>query len=367
MPDRKQPVLVVFGGRSAEHEISILSARFVVASLDPERFEPLLCAIDKRGRWHWLAELPTGDARTVRIDERAPAAALVPADSDRPFALIDGSGARHAFDVAFPVLHGPYGEDGTIQGLFEMYGIPYVGSGVSASALGMDKVQQKRIFERVELPVLPYCSFFTDSYARFPEETLAECRALGFPLFVKPANMGSSLGVSKVRSEAELGPAIARALELDTTVLVERGLPAPREIEIALLGDESRQRAADPGEIVVEHRDGFYSYDAKYLDADGARLVLPADLTLLERAVATGLAGKAFRALGCTGLARVDLFFADGEWYLNEVNTMPGFTEISMYPRMWANSGVGGRELVTRLIELGCERHARRAALCTSR
>jgi D-alanine-D-alanine ligase len=350
----KRTVLVVFGGRSAEHEISILSARFVVSSLDRDRFEPVLCGIDPHGRWHWLDALPEGDARTVRIDESAPLAVIQP-----------GAPGYRPVDIAFPVLHGPFGEDGTIQGLFEMLGTPYVGSGVTASAIGMDKLQQKRIFERLELPVAPYVTLRARDFARDANAQIDAATELGFPMFVKPANMGSSLGVSKATGRAGLRDAIQLAFEFDDTVLVERGLPKVREIEVAILGNDD-PRASEPGEITVTHRDGFYSYDAKYLD-DGAELSVPAKLSSEEAARVRDLALRAFTALGCAGLARVDMFVSEGSVVLNEVNTMPGFTSISMYPRLWQHAGIGGRQLVTRLVELGFERHARRTALRTSR
>ncbi len=364
-----QTVLVLFGGRSAEHEISLVSARFVIDSLDRARFEPLLCGIDKHGRWHWLteAELPASrDPREVRVDERAPLAWIAPMPAvGRPLLQREGA-APLPFDVVFPVMHGPQGEDGCLQGLLELAAVPYVGSGVTASAVGMDKLQQKRIFAQAELPIVPYLAFDHADYARDAGKWLAAAAELGFPLFVKPANMGSSLGVSKVDRPDDLRAAVGLALELDTVAVVERGLPSPREVELAVLGNEDA-RASEPGEIVVRHRDGFYSYDAKYLDADGAELHVPAEVSPTEKVSLQLLALRAFRALGCAGMARVDLFLAGGEVYLNEVNTIPGFTAISMYPRLWAASGVPGRELVTRLVELGCERHALRQKLRTSR
>jgi D-alanine-D-alanine ligase len=361
-------VLVLFGGRSAEHEISLLSARFVIDSLDRARFRPLLCGIDKQGVWRWLREeslTNSNDPRQVSVDVRAPRASIWPMPTLRPLLHIEGE-EPVPFDVVFPVLHGPFGEDGCLQGLLELAGVPYVGSGVAASAVGMDKLLQKRIFEQAELPVVRYLAFDSVEFGRERASLLERCGALGFPLFVKPVNMGSSLGVSKVEQASALRPAIEHALEFDTMVIVERGLHEPREIEFAVLGNEDA-RVSEAGEIVVEHRDGFYSYDAKYLDPDGARLCVPADLGAAEKSALELLALRGYRVLGCSGLARVDMFVAGGEAYLNEVNTMPGFTANSMYPRLWQASGVGRRELVLRLIELGCERHAVRSRLRTSR
>jgi D-alanine-D-alanine ligase len=363
-------VLILFGGRSAEHEISLLSARFVIDSLDRDRFEPL-CGIDKRGRWHLLSEanLPTSkDPQQVSVDERAPLAWIQPMPAppgSRPLLYVDGGAAR-AFDVVFPVLHGPFGEDGCLQGLLELAAVPYVGSGVSASAVGMDKLLQKRIFQQAELPIVPYVAFDAVAWERDRQEQLDSCAALGLPLFVKPANMGSSLGVSRVSEHEALVAAVELALAFDTQVIVEQGLVAVREIELAVLGNEEAS-VSEPGEIAVEHRDGFYSYHAKYLDPNGARLLVPAELSATETLGVQRLAQKAYRALGCSGMARVDLFVSDGEVYLNEVNTIPGFTAISMYPRLWQHGGIDGSALVSRLVELAIERHARRSRLRTSR
>jgi D-alanine-D-alanine ligase len=361
-----QRVLILYGGRSAEHEISILSARFIASSLDPARFEALLVAIAPDGRWRLQRDeqLPrAGDARSVAVGD-GPRAHILPMP-DGGMLHVEGGAPVH-FDVAFPVLHGPMGEDGSMQGLFELASVPYVGAGVTGSAVGMDKLLQKQLYERLGLPVLPYTFFGKLQWERDRAAAVSSCEALGFPLFVKPANMGSSLGVRKVAAAAELDGAVAHALELDTKIVVERGLSAPREIECSVLGNHE-PRASLPGEIVVRHPDGFYSYDAKYLD-DGAALTVPAPLPPAEITRVQELAVRAFRALDLAGMARVDLFLsAEGELYLNEVNTIPGFTSISMYPRMWAASGVPARELVTELIELGLARHAERAALRTVR
>jgi D-alanine-D-alanine ligase len=268
-------------------------------------------------------------------------------------------------DVVFPVMHGPYGEDGCLQGLLELAAIPYVGSGVAASAVGMDKLLQKRVFADAELPIVPWVSLDRGEFARARDAVLERAAALGFPCFVKPANMGSSVGVSKVRAASELAAAIELALAYDTTVVVEQGLDAPREVELAILGNDE-PLVSGAGEIAVRHADGFYSYDAKYLDPEGATLLVPAELRPAELASVQLLALKAYRVLGCSGLARVDLFVVGGEVYVNEVNTLPGFTAVSMYPRLWSESGIDGKMLVARLIELAFERHATRAKLRTT-
>lgn len=363
-------VLVVFGGRSAEHEISLVSARFVVSSLDRARFLPVLVGIDKRGVWRLLeeAQLPkSADPRENRVDESAPRAWLLPMPSGDKRGRLEVEGrAPIEFDIVFPVMHGPLGEDGAIQGLFELASVAYVGSGVAASAVGMDKVLQKRVLAHAGVSVVPFVSFGRHELGARADAMLAACAALGFPLFVKPANMGSSLGVSRVADAGGLRAAVDDALAYDTTVLVEPGVRECREVEVSVLGNELAE-ASVAGEIVVTHKDGFYSYEAKYLDAEGSRLSVPAELDAEVAERVRRIALEAYAALGCAGLARVDFFVSGSDVYVNELNTMPGFTAISMYPRLWAATGKDGPALVTRLIELGLERHAERAKLRTSR
>lgn len=368
-------VLVLFGGRSAEHEISIISARFIVDSMDETRFTPVLVGIAPDGRWHAVdeAQLPTSkDPRQVTVPDDGPTAWLRPMP-DRS----DGEGTLHVegrapigFDVAFPVLHGPMGEDGTVQGLLELATVPYVGAGVTGSAVAMDKLIQKQIFEQAELPILPYRAVRRADWDADRDAVTASCLALcdepNEPLFVKPANMGSSLGIRKAKGKAALAAAIDHAFAFDTKLVVEKGLEGPREIELAVLGNHDPEVSL-PGEIVVDHGDGFYSYDAKYID-DGAALTIPAELDPTQQSAVQLLALQAYRQLDVMGMARIDLFLsADGEVYLNEVNTIPGFTAISMYPQLWRASGLGSDDLVARLIELALERHAERSALRTRR
>lgn len=363
-------VLVIYGGRSAEHEISIISARFIVDSLDRARFEPLLVGIDPGGGWHLQREeqLPKAtDPRSVTVAEGPRAhVAPMPSGGGRAGALVLDGLAPLDFDVAFPVLHGPMGEDGCIQGLFELAGVPYVGAGVAGSAVGMDKVIQKQILAQAGIAVLPHVALRGHALSRDSDAAVVACEGLGYPLFVKPANMGSSLGVRRAHDRSELALAIAGALELDTKIVVERGLVGAREIEVAVLGNDEPE-VSIPGEIRVEHSDGYYSYEAKYLD-DGARLLIPAELEEAEMAAVQRMAARAFLALDTAGMARVDLFMSqDRELYVNEINTIPGFTAISMYPRLWQASGLAARDLVTRLIELGLERWRARRALRTRR
>jgi D-alanine-D-alanine ligase len=364
---KKLRVAVVFGGRSAEHEISLLSARFVVESLDRDRFEPILVGIDKAGRWLLQEEAAllsaARDPRLVRLDAVRPPVALAPHPAPSGETSLDVSGSGPAgVDVVFPVLHGPMGEDGAVQGLLELAGVPYVGAGVLGSAVGMDKDVLKRLLAAAGLPVLPWVT--VRGTARPADLDRAE--ALGYPLFVKPANMGSSVGVRRARTRAELVDAIDHAFAFDTKVVIEQGLDHPREIECAVLGNDE-PIASVVGEIVVDHPDGFYSYAAKYIDEQGSTLRIPADLDPAQMAEVQRLALESFRVLECAGLARVDFFVArDGALFVNEINTLPGFTSISMYPKLWEASGLSGKALVARLVDLALERAARRAKLKTS-
>ncbi len=348
---RKIRVGIVYGGQSAEHEISILSARNVLAALDRGRFEPVLIGIDKSGKWLSQDEQrlidSARDPRQVRVEPGLPA----PIEAAAP-----------RVDIVFPVLHGTLGEDGAMQGLLEVAGIPYVGAGVLGSAIGMDKDVMKRLLRDARIPI---ADFRTVRRERFLADPAAVCRALlplGFPMFTKPANAGSSVGVRKVKQQSELEDAVRYALQFDSKAVVEMGIVG-REIELAVLGG-SPSIVSIAGEIIVEHADGFYSYDAKYLDEKGARLEMPAKLVPAELQRAQELALRTFEVLECEGMARVDLFLApDGQLFVNEINTIPGFTAISMYPKLWALSGVAQTELISRLIDLGLKRANVRAEI----
>ena len=370
--DKKLRVAVLFGGRSAEHEISLLSARFVVESLDRERFEPVLVGIDKSGRWLLQEEallLGQGrDPRLVHLNQTAPDVSLAvhPATLGEAALAIAGR-AGAAIDVVFPVLHGPMGEDGAVQGLLELAGLPYVGAGVLGSAVGMDKDVMKRLLAEAELPVVRHVTLKRAACELSPRAAIERCEErLGYPMFVKPANLGSSVGVTKASDKATLAAGIEHAFEFDEKVVVEEGVAFAREIECAVLGDEEPIASAC-GEIVVDHADGFYSYAAKYVDEQGATIKIPADLTPAEANAVQLLALRTFDVLACSGMARVDFFRAkDGQLYVNEINTIPGFTAISMYPKLWEASGIGGKELVARLVDLAIARGERKKKLKTS-
>lgn len=357
MSAKKLTVGVIFGGRSGEHPISIRSSRYVVDSLDRDRFELVLIGIDRGGGWHLSSE----DGYRTLTTEVGPDAGttVVPVPSDGRCGLIDprrpGAGLP-VLDAVFPVLHGPYGEDGTIQGLLDMLDVPYVGVGVLAAAVCMDKDVCKRLLRDAGLPVVPSETLTASQWRREPEAIRARVQALGAPLFVKPASLGSSLGVTKVANGADLDAAVAAALAVDTKILIERAIDG-REIECAVLGNDAPE-ASLPGEIVPGET--FYSYTDKYAADSQARLLIPAPLDEATSAAVRALALRAFRTLECSGMARVDFFLerASGQLYVNELNTIPGFTSISMYPKLWEASGIAYPELIDRLIELALERHA---------
>ncbi len=356
----KLRVGVIYGGRSGEHEVSVVSAASIFKYIDRSRFEPVPIRIDKDGRWLLGPKEPTAIS-AGDVNASSPSEAL---QVTEPTAAIGGN-----IDVVFPVLHGPYGEDGTVQGLLELANVPYVGAGVLGSALGMDKAVSKTVFAAHGLPIVPYLSITAREWLQAPVDITARIASqLRYPAFVKPANLGSSVGISRVTSDAELSTAIRTAFEYDRKIVVEAGVPNAREIECAVLGNDDPE-ASLPGEIVVTHPDGFYSYEAKYLDPSGATPRIPADLTPEMTERVRRLSVDAFRALDLAGMARVDFFLdsRDGALYVNEVNTIPGFTAISMYPKMWEATGVSYSELLSRLLTLAIERHQEKQQLRTSR
>jgi D-alanine-D-alanine ligase len=342
-------VALLFGGRSAEHEVSVLSAANVFRALDPARYETVPIGITRSGAWI-LCPVQDG-AFPASVPERGPRAALVPGGAGRLIVMPETDGAPPdlslAVDVVFPVLHGPFGEDGTVQGLAEIAGVAYVGSGVMGSAAAMDKDVAKRLMRDRGLPIPRFMSF-TSSDAPDFEAVVSE---LGRPVFVKPARLGSSVGISKAATRDEFALAVAEALRHDRKILVEEFVPG-REIECGVLeSEDGTLTASAPGEIVPSNRHAFYTYEAKYLDEHGALVRVPADLPRDLSDKVRKLSIETFRALGCEGLARIDFFLReDGRLLVNEVNTLPGFTNISMYPKAMEASGIGYAELVDRLI-----------------
>jgi D-alanine-D-alanine ligase len=350
----KPRVVVIFGGRSAEHEVSVVSARSVLAALDPNRYDVLTIGIDKRGRWHMLSELPgrkPGELPSV-AGEQGTRVALSREPGDAT--LVADDGTRQEFDVVFPILHGPFGEDGTIQGMLELAGIPYVGAGVLASAVGMDKAVQKVLFQAEGLAVVPHEVVHEREWEEDREAVEARAAGLRYPLFVKPATLGSSVGITKVMRPNDLAPAMEEALSYARKALVEKSMEESREIECAVLGNDDPV-ASVPGEIIPDGE--FYDYRAKYVD-EGTRLEVPANLPPAVALEIQRIAVAAFQAIDAAGMARVDFFFREpDEIVVNEINTIPGFTHVSMYPKMWEASGLSYPDLVDRLVELAIERH----------
>lgn len=374
---RKLRVGVLFGGRSGEHEVSLISARGIMQAIDRDKYEVVPIGITKEGRW-----IVGGDPLRLLSDA---------ADLDRILQLGDAAAANdgltesvhtlevpmaprelvsnnHAplqrLDVVFPVLHGTFGEDGTIQGFLELTDLPYVGAGVTASALGMDKAASKAVFSAHGLPILPYRMVLRKTWEAYPEQVLAECEAaFEYPMFTKPANLGSSVGVSKVRQRSQLIDGLNEAARYDRKLIVEQGIEA-REIEVSVLGNDD-PIVSVPGEIIPSRE--FYSYAAKYLDGV-SQLLIPAPLTAEQTQLVQQLALQAYAALDCAGMARVD-FLMDKhteQIWLNELNTIPGFTPISMYPKLWEASGISYSELIDRLIQLAIERYEDRKRSATS-
>jgi D-alanine-D-alanine ligase len=386
---KKLRVGILFGGRSGEHEVSLLSAASVLNAIDQTKYEVVPIGITKEGRWltaehaqNLLEGKPIHAPRPLRAGDPAttPAAAVLaqgksvvvpPEPVHRESGLMpfqsDAALMRRAsdrainVDVIFPVLHGTFGEDGTIQGLLELADFPYVGAGVLGSAAGMDKDIMKSLFIAAGLPIVKHVTILRGAWERDPRKVqkLVESK-LKYPVFVKPANLGSSVGIGKAHNRKELGPAIQEAAKFDRKIVIEQGVGGKknkaREVECSVLGNDEPV-ASVPGEIVPVKE--FYDYDAKYLD-EGSQLIIPATLTKTETKKVQELAVNAFKAVDCSGLARVD-FLMDPKTrkiYLNEINTMPGFTSISMYPKLWAASGLQYADLIDRLIQLGIERHA---------
>jgi D-alanine-D-alanine ligase len=354
MSKRKIRLALLYGGRSAEHAVSVVSARSVIEALDPERFEVVPVGITRDGSWVLPdtppAELVAPEGGLPEVEAAGTALALRP--EQRSAALTEVG----QIDVVFPILHGPYGEDGTVQGLFELADLPYVGAGVLASALAMDKAMAKVVFAESGLPQVPFLVVRERDWRADPARVAAEVAdRFGFPVFVKPSRLGSSIGINKVKIADDLAGALEEAFAHDAKALVEQGVAA-RELEIGVIGNE-RPETSVVGEVVPGNE--FYDFEAKYLD-ESLQLLIPAPVPDEVAARVRELAVRAFQALDCEGFARVDFFYleASGEVLLNEVNTIPGFTPKSMFPLLWSASGLAYPELIARLVELAVERHA---------
>jgi D-alanine-D-alanine ligase len=354
---KKLRVGVIYGGRSGEHEVSVASAASIFKHIDADKYEAVPIRIEKTGRWSLGGRVPQAlSAAAVLEGQRTEALQTI-----EPSAAVAASG----IDVVFPVLHGPYGEDGTVQGLLELANVAYVGAGVLGSAAGMDKAVMKTLFAAGGLPIVPHLVALRRDWERDGRDVTRRVRDdLRYPVFVKPANLGSSVGISKARSDAELTVAMDLALQFDRKIVIEAAVPDAREIECAVLGNDE-PRASVPGEIIPSRE--FYDYEAKYLD-EASELLIPAPLSAAETARIQQLAVDAFRAAEGAGMARVDFLIGrgTGEVFVNEVNTIPGFTTISMYPKLWEASGLPYPALIDRLIELALERHSEKQKLRTS-
>ncbi|MGH9838755.1 MAG: D-alanine--D-alanine ligase [Blastocatellia bacterium] len=365
---KKLRVGVIFGGRSGEHEVSLRSAESVINALDRTKYEVVPIAVTRQGKWLASSEA-TNLVPSAVIQSADQRVAIFGDPTERGLARFstDGkAGERESLDVIIPVLHGTYGEDGTIQGLLEMADVPYVGCGVLASAAGMDKVVMKRLFREAGLPIVDFTHFLRTQWeANSTRIESHVVEGVGLPCFVKPANLGSSVGISKAVDAKSLNAAIVLAAKFDRKIIVEKGVDA-REIEVSVLGNDS-PIASLPGEIIPRTA-AFYDYKAKYVDANGARLAIPAELTEAQTAEVQQLAIRAFQAIDGSGLGRVDFFLERGtdRLLVNEINTMPGFTSISMYPKLWDASGIGYGQLIDRLIELAFERHREKSRNATS-
>jgi D-alanine-D-alanine ligase len=357
---KKLNIGILCGGKSAEHEVSLQSAKNIYEAIDREKFNPILIGIDKSGRWIYGSQcdfIDNADNPLMISLNPNSTEAYLPAKSEGLLSINDGS---IQLDVTFPILHGPFGEDGTVQGLLKLADLPFVGPGVLGSAAGMDKDVMKRLLRDSGIPIGKFL-VLRDWEAIPPYSEI--CATLGNPIFVKPANMGSSVGVSKVSDEETFRSAINEAFKYDTKLILEENIPG-REIECSVLGNEN-PIASLPGEVKATRE--FYSYEAKYIDADGAVLEIPAKLPDATIREIQDLAVKTFQVLECQGLSRVDFFLKeDGTVMVNEINTMPGFTKISMYPKLWEASGIGYTELITRLIDLAIERFEKEKKLKTT-
>ena len=362
---KKTRIAILFGGRSAEHEVSLQSARNIIEALDKDRYEAVLIGIDRQGAWYLndysIPLVNSDNPQLAVLNESSQPVSLIPGDKSGVLINPDQSTSKQTIDVLFPVLHGPYGEDGSVQGLAKLANVPCVGSDILGSAIGMDKDVSKRLLRDAGIPVARHISFRASDLSDHLTEQVEQL--FGFPVYVKPANMGSSVGVVKVADAVDLIDAVNIALQYDIKVLIEEEI-AGRELECAVLGNNDPV-ASEVGEIVTD--DGFYSYQKKYIDDSAALLKIPAELHAATREQIRAMSIAVFRALEVRGMARVDMFLSkDGSLYVNEINTIPGFTSISMYPKLWQASGISYQELIDRLIKLALEEHRSKSLLKTT-
>jgi D-alanine-D-alanine ligase len=359
----KRTILIMFGGKSVEHEVSVNSARNIVNALDTQKYDVFLVGIDHGGKWVPIEQKQFLEGSAKRVEDMSVSAeALVIPYADSGSMVVKQGAVTKRIDAAFPVLHGQMGEDGTMQGLLTLAGVPFVGASTLGSAVGMDKDVTKRLLHEAGLPIAKWLTYRSHQREQIKYAVVEE--TLGLPCFVKPANAGSSVGVSKVRSEAEFAEAVDEAFRFDTKILIEEGIVG-REVECSVLGNE-KPTASMLGDIVAQS-DDFYSYEAKYIDENGAALSIPAQIPDDMVQKVRDLAIKVYETVCCEGMARVDCFVTeDQKIYVNEINTLPGFTSISMYPKLWEYTGIPYSELIDTLIDLAIVRHTRQQALETS-
>ena len=349
----KKKIALIFGGRSAEHEVSINSAHNIFKAMDLNLFEPLLVGVSKEGSWYYFSSSEVFTKYKALNDSNLTNENLVSLITmkEKPYIFSFSTQEKTSVDAAFPIIHGTMGEDGTLQGFFKMINLPFVGCGVLASAVGMDKEYMKRIMTEAGIPNSKFIVLHKNQHATY-EQIISD---LGLPFFIKPANAGSSVGVYKIKSKNDFDNFLPLSFQYDHKILAEEFMKG-REIECSVLGLNQKSQASLPGELKVNHE--FYSYEAKYLDAQGAEIIIPAHISQDEISTIQKMAIKTFNALSCDGLARVDFFLkSNGEVSVNEINTLPGFTQISMYPKMWEASGIKYPELITKLIDLAFEKN----------
>jgi D-alanine-D-alanine ligase len=367
MKNKKIRLGVLFGGKSTEHEVSLISAKNVIEALDKEKYDIFLIGIDKTGEWRlrdgYSYLMNADNSKLVQLHEAKERIALVPKNNRKEFFSCSESQLQESLelDVIFPVLHGRYGEDGAVQGLLKLANIPFVGAGVLSSAMGMDKDVTKRLMRDAKIPIARFITLHEHDKDQYSFESVVE--QIGSPFFVKPANSGSSVGISKVKTKKEFMSCVEEAFLYDRKILIEEFIQG-REIECSILGND-HPIASLPGEIIPLHE--FYSYEAKYLDEEGARFEVPVLLPSFLTDKIQQMAIHAYRTLCCEGMARVDFFLKEnGDVYVNEINTIPGFTKISMYPKLWIASGLSYPQLLDRLIELALDRHQKESSLKTT-
>ncbi|MBC7421600.1 MAG: D-alanine--D-alanine ligase [Bdellovibrio sp.] len=349
----KKKIAIVFGGKSAEHEVSMNSARNICNAIDKNKFEILYIGVSKQGSWYEFSNANVFDTYKALNDQELKEADLITLISyqEKPYIFSFKTQEKRAIDCAFPIIHGTMGEDGTLQGFFRILNLPFVGCGVLSASVGMDKEYMKRLMTESGIANSAYMILKKSVPANYHEIV----KKLGSPFFIKPANAGSSVGVHKIKSAEDFDPKLKDAFQYDLKVIAEEFIDG-REVECSVLGLNQSPKASLPGELIVKHE--FYSYEAKYLDPNGAEIVIPAKLTDEQVKEIQNLAIKTFQSLNCDGLTRVDFFVRkDGRVFVNEINTLPGFTKISMYPKMWEASGLKYSDLITELVQLAFEKH----------